>query len=156
MAPETPDALEGFDGSTVAVVEDDVAVATAIRLACEAQGMTAILHANAESALDDPAVLQADYYLTDFRLPGMNGLELLDRLRQRAGHRINAVVLTGELASTEFLMQSRNGFTVLFKPVGFMQLLEAWRSQRGAGQAPDAPREDPSSASRAASPLPGQ
>lgn len=136
-APEVPDSLDGFHGSIVAVVEDDMALATAIRLACEARGMTVLVHPNAESALGDAAILEADYYLTDFRLPGMNGLELLDRLQERIGYPINAVVLTGELASTEFLKQSQKGFAVLFKPVAFVKLLEAWRSQGGAGKPRD-------------------
>ncbi|MGE5492404.1 MAG: ATP-binding protein, partial [Actinomycetota bacterium] len=139
-APEVPDSFDGFEGSTVMVVEDDAAVGTAIRAACEAQGMRAILHPNAESALADAEALRADYYVSDFRLPGMSGLDLLDRLQQDVGYPINAVLLTGELASTEFLKKNHKGFTVLFKPITFVKLLQAWHVQRRAGNSSQ-PRE---------------
>jgi signal transduction histidine kinase len=121
---------DDFAGSHIVVVEDDLAVATAIQLACEARGMKAKVHANAESVLTDPAALRADYFLFDYRLPGINGLQLLDRLRRRADRRLNAVVLTGELASGEFAPHLVRDCTVLFKPVDFGKVLQAWRAQR--------------------------
>lgn len=129
-ARELPDSGDDFAGSRVVVVEDDLAVATAIKLACEARGMTAVLHATAESALEDIATLTGDYFVFDFRLPGINGLELLDRLAKRAGRPLNAIVLTGDLDSGQFAALAEKGSAVLFKPVDFAKLLQAWRSQR--------------------------
>lgn len=95
--------------------------------------MAAIVHANAESALEDAATLQADYFVFDFRLPGISGVELLDRLNARADHPLNAVILTGELASDQFVAQAEKiSTTLLFKPVEFAGLLRAWRKQRPA------------------------
>lgn len=125
---------EDFSGSRVVVVEDDMAVAIAIQLACEALGMEAIVHLSAESALGDPEVPDADYFVFDFRLPGISGLELLEQLRRRTGHRLNAVILTGEMASDRFAAQGDKGYTLLFKPVDFALLMGAWRAQRAATQ----------------------
>lgn len=127
---EMPDSGNDFAGSCVVVVEDDVAVATAIKLACEARGMAAIVHANAESALEDAATLGADYFVFDFRLPGITGLELLDRLGKRAGRPLNAIVLTGDLDSGQFAALAERGSAVLFKPVDFAKLLQTWRTRR--------------------------
>jgi signal transduction histidine kinase/CheY-like chemotaxis protein len=127
---DEPDACDDFSGSCAVIVEDDMAVATAIRLACEARGMVVIVHANAESALEDAAALRADYFVFDFRLPGISGLELLDRLNERADHPLNAVILTGELASDQFVAQAGKASAMLFKPVEFDKLLRAWRKQR--------------------------
>lgn len=127
---ELPDSGDDFAGSRVVVVEDDLAVATAIKLACEARGMSAVLHATGESALEDAATLAADYFVFDFRLPGINGLELLDRLAKRAGRPLNAIVLTGDLDSGQFAALAEKGSAVLFKPVDFGKLLQTWRTQR--------------------------
>lgn len=139
------DSAGEFRGSHVTVIEDDKALAKAIDLACKAAGMTAVVHRSAGSALDDPRVLRADYIVSDFRLPGMNGIELLDEIHRRAGRPINAVVLTGELASAELATQNRSGYPVLFKPTEFERLLDVWRSQREAigGAAIDVPPSGP-------------
>lgn len=128
------DAHDDFAGSRVVVVEDDIAVATAIRLACEALGMITTVHSRAENALADPAVPKADYFVFDFRLPGINGLELLDQLSRNAGRRLNAVILTGELASGQFASLTERGYSVLFKPMDFARLLQEWRSRRAAAR----------------------
>ncbi len=133
---EMPDSRNEFVGSRVVVVEDDMAVATAIRLACEARGMVAVVHATGESALEDAAALDADYFVIDYRLPGINGVELADRLSARAGRRINAVVLTGDLDSGQFAGHVEKGRAVLFKPVNFDMLLQSWRAQRSAPGVP--------------------
>jgi signal transduction histidine kinase len=131
-AAEVADVPDDFTGGRVIVVDDDTTVATAVRLACEARGMTVVAYVDAESALEDAAALQADYFVLDFRLPGIDGLELLDRLSQRAGRRLNAVILTGDLASDQFAALAEKGCGVLFKPVNLEALLQVWRSQRRA------------------------
>jgi CheY-like chemotaxis protein len=131
-ADQAPDGGDDFFGSRVVVVDDDVAVATAIRLACEARGMSVSVHADAAGALADAAAPGADYFVFDFRLPGIDGLELLDRLSRHAGRRLNAVILTGDLASDQFAALAAKGYAVLFKPVDFARLLLAWRAQRAA------------------------
>ncbi|HLP25686.1 MAG TPA: response regulator, partial [Acidobacteriota bacterium] len=131
-ATEVTDSRNDYSGARVVVVDDDMAVATAIRLACEAQGMAAAVYPDAERALEDAAALEADYYVFDFRLPGIDGLELLDRLSRRAGRSLNAVVLTGDLDSGQFTSLSGRDSALLFKPVDFDTLLQAWRAQRSA------------------------
>lgn len=128
--PTTASSATDFSGSRVAVIEDDEALAKAIDLACKVVGMRVVVHRSAASALSDPIALQADYFVSDFRLPGMNGIELLDEIRRRAGHPINAVILTGELASAELATQNRSGYPVLLKPTEFETLLNVWRSQQ--------------------------
>lgn len=143
--PDAAASATDFSGSHVAVIEDDDALAKAIELACKAAGMKAVVHRSANSALSDPAVFEADYLVSDFRLPGMNGVELLDEIRRRVGHPINGVLLTGELASVELTTQNRSGYPVLFKPTEFETLLDVWRTQRAttSGAAIDVPPSRP-------------
>lgn len=130
---QAPESGDDFAGSRVVVVVDDAAVAAGIRLACEARGMAAIVHAEAEDVLEDAAALAADYFVFDFRLRGIDGLELLERLGRRAGRALNAVFLTGAPVSDRFAAQAeKSGSAVLFKPVNFDTLLQAWRAQRPA------------------------
>jgi PAS domain S-box-containing protein len=82
-------------GRHVILVEDDLMVATAIRLALESFGMCVTRYADAESALADTHVAAADVYITDFRLPGMNGVQFLDSIQQRSASPFQAILLTG-------------------------------------------------------------
>jgi PAS domain S-box-containing protein len=107
----------------VVVVEDDLMVAKALQYALELAGMCVSSHATAEDALTDPGILDADFYVSDFRLPGLNGVQFLDIIHERAGKPIKAVVLTGDVSSRRLALTRSSGWTVLFKPVELPRLL---------------------------------
>jgi FixJ family two-component response regulator len=68
----------------VLVVEDDEGMRAAIeRLMCAA-GLDCHTYSSAEALLEAGAADDADCVISDMRLPGMSGLELLSRLRERA------------------------------------------------------------------------
>ena len=99
----SPDAIKTGDGRAarvagqhVAVIEDDVMASKALELSLRTYGIEVSLFASAEQALADQRIEQADVYIVDYRLPGLNGAELLDRIEKRAGRPISALLLTGE------------------------------------------------------------
>lgn len=126
IGAEATSSLAGVD---VAVIEDDVAVAHAIQISLELLGMRVTTHGSAEEALADPGIGRAEVYVTDYRLPGANGLELLDVLQQRATTRIKAVLLTGGSLPDQSDAPSSARWPVLIKPVDLPTLTSAIRSQ---------------------------
>jgi FixJ family two-component response regulator len=78
---------------TVAVVDDDAEVRTALRRLLLSMGHEVHVFASAEEYEDRPA--QADCLIVDLRLPGLNGFELRERLRLR-GSSIPIVFITGD------------------------------------------------------------
>jgi FixJ family two-component response regulator len=67
----------GFtNGCVVAVVEDDVALRTAIRSLLRSRGLTVAAFAAAEDFLSSGLIDEAGCLIADLRLPGMSGLEL--------------------------------------------------------------------------------
>lgn len=115
-----------FAGRRAVVVEDETLLANAIEIACESVGISVLRFATAEEALASDSLLAADFYVSDFRLPGMDGLHLLDEIARRAGRPINAALLTGETAPERIRAAEASGWPVLFKPVEFSRLLHAW------------------------------
>lgn len=136
-APDQPGASDDgvtadWRGYRVVVVEDDAMVAKAIEIALQHQGIDVTVFADAEQALVWPGIFGADFYLSDFTLPGANGLELLDALAQVSASPICAALMTGE-TSPRLIGQMRSSrWPVLVKPVGLPSLLALLRRPQRA------------------------
>lgn len=75
------------------LVDDDVAVLSALKFLFEVEGFDVRAYANAESLLSERNIPDAGCLVLDYRLPGLNGLELLGKLRGR-GVTLPAVLIT--------------------------------------------------------------
>ncbi|MDN2581110.1 response regulator [Aquibium sp. ELW1220] len=76
------------------VVDDDPSVLDSMRALLVAHGARVVVHVSAEAFLATADRLPADCLLLDLRMPGMDGLELQRRLREK-GDAIPIVILTG-------------------------------------------------------------
>ena len=117
------DASVAFAGCHVVVIEDDVMAAKAIQLALTAHGLLVALFSCAEEALADPGLENADFYIVDYRLPGMNGIQFLDEIQKRTPRHIKATLLTGEAYHQLMQMTPPLRWKVLFKPIDSASLI---------------------------------
>jgi two-component system, NtrC family, response regulator AtoC len=69
-------------GSTVLIVEDERTLARAVKAYLAEAGYEAEVAPNAEKALELLDSLRPDVVFTDVKLPGMSGIDLLQRIRQ--------------------------------------------------------------------------
>ena len=81
------------DPLNLVVVDDDEEVRTALRRLLRAMGHNVRLFASAEEYEATPVA--ADCLIVDLRLPGLNGFELMERLRLR-GSSTPIVFITGD------------------------------------------------------------
>ncbi len=77
----------------VLVVDDEPAIVTVVRERLEGEGFTVRAAASGEEALTHMEVDRADLIVLDLMLPGIDGLEVLRRLRGR-GDTVPVIVLT--------------------------------------------------------------
>lgn len=119
-------------GDRIVVVEDDLMVATAMKLTLESCGMTVTRYKTAEDALANSAIADADFYISDLRLPGLSGVEFLDAVQQRAMKPIHAVIVTGDTAIDRIEIMRSTSWQVLFKPIDLSSLLSAIESRDSA------------------------
>jgi signal transduction histidine kinase/CheY-like chemotaxis protein len=110
-------------GRRIVLVEDDTMVATATKLALESMGMSVTRYGTSEEALADSKIIDADSYIADLRLPGINGIEFLDSVQKMSANPIKAVVVTGDTAVNQIQMIQSSPWQVLFKPVDLSSLL---------------------------------
>ncbi|MFZ4536402.1 ATP-binding protein [Propionivibrio sp.] len=126
---ENDEVSHGFAGRSVVVIEDDFIVAQALEFALASLGMSVMTFGHAEAALSSSEIALADFYISDFRLPGMNGMQLLDAIQQRSSKPIKAVLLTGDGSPDRIQLTQSSRWTVLFKPVDLPKLLSALAAQ---------------------------
>lgn len=79
---------------SIYIVDDDPAVRDSLAVLLEVEGYAPQVFASAESFLEAWSPDLRGGLLLDVRMPGMNGLELLDRLK-KAGNQLPVVVMTG-------------------------------------------------------------
>jgi CheY-like chemotaxis protein len=112
-------------GKRIVVIEDDAAAAEAIKLSLAMAGAHVTLFATAEDALGSVQAMGADYYISDYRLPGMDGLQLLDAIQAKSAKPIKAVLLTGNTSTDQISILQSSRWEVLFKPVDLPKLISA-------------------------------
>jgi two-component system cell cycle response regulator len=106
----------------VLIVDDDEAIRESMNEFVDMSGYHSLTAASAEEALDMLASEAVDVVITDIMLPGMDGLELTDRIKKELD--IDVIVMTGysgDYSYEEAISKGASDF--VFKPVRFEELL---------------------------------
>lgn len=122
-------------GLSVLLVEDDGAVRRVIRDMLRWCGCTVCEAADAGQALDALARSQPDVVLLDARLPGMDGLELLEKLSASGAASSVPVIATTGTAIPEDAFRARGARGVLRKPFSARELRRVLHPFRSAAVA---------------------
>src|SRR5207302_5886151 len=69
---------------TIALVDDDRNILTSVSIALEAEGYRIMTYTDGASALDGFRTTQPDLAILDIKMPRMDGMETLRRLRQKS------------------------------------------------------------------------
>ncbi len=70
--------------ATIALVDDDRNILTSVSIALESEGYRVETYTDGASALDGLAARRPDLAIFDIKMPRMDGMELLRRLRQKS------------------------------------------------------------------------
>lgn len=127
-SPESSSATGAIDLSepVVLVVDDDPIIVDATAMLLEAAGVVVHCAEAAEEALDlIQQGLRPELVVSDFRLPGINGVEFISRLHELLGAEIPSILMTGDTSAEEIETAELNNNTVMHKPVD-TELLLKW------------------------------
>ncbi|MBB4042213.1 FixJ family two-component response regulator [Microvirga flocculans] len=109
----------------VIVVDDDDAVRNSLKFALELEGLSVRLFKNGIDLLAEPDLPRDGCYVIDYNMPGMTGIELVGRLRQR---QIDspAILIASQVNEELYGRAARSGFRrVLEKPLHDSDLLDS-------------------------------
>jgi nitrogen regulation protein NR(I) len=109
--------------ATILLVEDDLSLAGELSRVLEGEGWNVVAGRSAEEGLALVQRAACDVVLTDFRLPGSSGLELLRWLQQRMP-RLPVIVMTAH-GTTETAIEAtkRGAYDYLLKPFEMQDLI---------------------------------
>lgn len=97
------------------IVDDDAGLLAALRFAFETAGVSVDVYPSAEAALA-AASKAHDCLVLDQRLPGLTGLDLLERLRSR-GERAPAILITSNPVAAVRAKARAAGVEIVEKPL---------------------------------------
>ena len=124
--PAPPLALIGLH---VLAVDDDHDALQMLREILESAGATVDTAGSAVEALDTLSTGRADVMITDVGMPGMDGFDLIERVRRSADPNIRAIpaaALTAYARSDDRAKALRSGFGLhLSKPIDPAELVAA-------------------------------
>ena len=101
----------------IAVVDDDVAMRDALGDCLLSAGLSYSLFASATDFLSDYAPGRYSAVITDLRMPGMDGLQLLERLQNLGSAPPVVVVTSSAQAQTRASALAKGAAAYLIKPV---------------------------------------
>lgn len=108
----------------VLLVDDDPAIVDATTMLLELAGVQVHSALNGDDALAHiESGVRPDIVVSDYRLPGYTGIELIRRVRDAAGDDIPTVLVTGDTSAEEIREAHLANCTVLHKPVDTDQLI---------------------------------
>ena len=111
---------------TILVVDDDRMVTETFATALHREGFNVRTAANAETGLREVATHRADAIILDLRMPLINGLGFLYRLRERDEHRHTPVaIVTGAIVDDSVQAElTELGTELRFKPLWLEDVVE--------------------------------
>ena len=118
---------------TVYLIDDDDAVRDSICMMLECEGFAVDAYASSEAFLREAHPQENSCAVVDVHMPGMSGLELLDRLR-RDNMIIPAIVITGKVDERLVRDVERIGATLLEKPFRSGALVDCIKGALGRAE----------------------
>jgi two-component system alkaline phosphatase synthesis response regulator PhoP len=113
----------GRDSQEILIVEDDESIATGLALNLRISGYTATVVQHGRAALEHLASHSPDLILLDINLPEMNGLEVMNELRQ-SGNTTPIIVLSAREDEYDKVAALRLGADdYVTKPFGLAELM---------------------------------
>src|SRR3979411_531226 len=92
---------------TIALVDDDHNILTSISIGLEAEGYRIMTYTDGASALDGFKISQPDLAILDIRMPRIEGMEVLRRLRQKSN--VPVIFLTSKEEEIDELFALKMG-----------------------------------------------
>ena len=125
--------LPGSAGA-ILVAEDDADIGASLEMILGAEGYEVTVCGDGLEALERSKESAFDLVLTDFRMPGMGGLDLLKHLRE--AHPLRPVILMTAHGNTELAIEAtkRGAYDYLLKPFDIDELIDVVAQAMKAGK----------------------
>ncbi|MBI5136138.1 MAG: sigma-54-dependent Fis family transcriptional regulator [Nitrospirae bacterium] len=115
--------MSAANGQSILVVDDDDSVRESLTYLLEGAGYQVVPAASGEEALKLVDSAPFSLFLTDLKMPGLDGIDLIDRIRERQPG-LNGIVLTGHGSVDSAVAAMKSGaYDYIAKPFDVDELL---------------------------------
>lgn len=122
---ESARAIRGDRNPVVLFVDNDPAIVDATTMLLRSANIEVHTAIDGDAALAHLAAgVRPDIVVSDYRLPGYNGIEVLRRVRQATAVNLPTVLMTGDTTGNEIDDADLSNCTVLYKPVDTDRLID--------------------------------
>ena len=115
---------------TVLLIDDDPAVRSSLKFALEVEGFAVRAYPTGSDLLNDEDMPESGCLVADYHLPGMNGLDLLARLRDRKVS-LPAILITTAPSAAVRRRAASAGVRLVEKPLLSDALFQGIRAALG-------------------------
>jgi FixJ family two-component response regulator len=117
----------------IVVVDDDRAVRNSLKFSLEIEGCAVRAYGDGNELLSDPDLGASSCLIVDHYLPGISGLEAIERLRERC-IRVPAILITSHPSAAVAKRAARAAVPIVEKPLlehGLLEQIHAVLDSRG-------------------------
>ena len=117
------------------LIDDDPAVRNSLKFALQVEGFAVRVYPTGSDLLNDEDMPESGCLVTDYHLPGMNGLDLLAHLRERKVS-LPAILITTDPSAAVRSRAASAGVRLVEKPLLSDALFEDIRAVLGEAARP--------------------
>lgn len=117
--------------AVVGIVDDDPAVRNSLKFSLEIEGYAVRVYANADELLQDGELDRFRCLVIDQHLPGLNGLDLVGKLRERQ-IAVPVILITSHPPRVMISRAAQSGVPIVEKPLLGNALLDKIRDLVGS------------------------
>jgi two-component system response regulator PilR (NtrC family) len=128
--------------SRILIVDDELSMREFLKILLEKEGYEVSTAPDADTALQIVKKEEIDLVVTDIRMPGMNGLELLTELKSHSRD-MPVIMITAFASPDDAVLAMKNGaFDYITKPFNVDEIKGVIRAASNRRQRQDVPAED--------------
>jgi DNA-binding response OmpR family regulator len=120
--------------TTVLIIDDEYLIADILSYALEDEGYMTVKAGSGQKALDILDRESPELIITDYMMPGMNGIELAEAVRRRSGMETTPMLLMSGAQAHLGRARPDLFFNVFEKPFDIDEVVAAVKMQVAAGE----------------------
>ncbi len=118
--------------TTIIIVDDEIELRENLQDLLEFKGYEVISYPNGEVMLEQIDTVHSDIFLLDYQLPGLNGIELMPRIREKFPHVPIGLVTASSQPNTREEAMKNGANLIILKPYSPTDIFQALEEMLGA------------------------
>ncbi len=118
--------------STIIIVDDEIELRENLQDLLEFKGYEVFSYPNGEEMLEAIDTVNSDIFLLDYQLPGLNGIELIPRIREKIPHVPIGLVTASSQPETREEAEKQGANQIILKPYSPMEMLQTVEEMLGS------------------------